>query len=52
MVSVVFFGDDLTNAEQVLEAQIPRKVSDKIAVPVEERRAMTPALQAIEDQNS
>ena len=42
MVALVVVGDDLSNAEQVLEARITGKGGDKIAALVEEARAGVP----------
>jgi pseudoazurin len=39
MVALVVVGDDLSNAEQILDARIPGKGGDKFAALVEEARA-------------
>ncbi|PRY71424.1 pseudoazurin [Marivita geojedonensis] len=40
MVALVVVGDDVSNAEQILDARIPGKGGDKIEALVEEARAM------------
>ena len=52
MVALVVVGDDLSNAEQILDARIPGKGKAKIEALIEEARATLPALEAPADQNS
>lgn len=52
MVALVVVGDDLSNAEQVLEARIPGKGKAKIEALIEEARATLPAAETSADQNS
>ena len=52
MVALVVVGNDLSNAEQVLEARIPGKGGDKIAALVEEARATVPVMEDAEAPNS
>lgn len=47
MVALIVVGDDLSNAEQVLDARIPGKGKTKIKALIDEARATAPA-----DQNS
>jgi pseudoazurin len=52
MVALVVVGDDLSNAEQVLEARIPGRGMDKIEALIEEARATIPQPENEEEQNS
>jgi pseudoazurin len=53
MVALVVVGDDVSNAEQILDARIPAKGGDKIESLVEEARALVSEPAANEaDQNS
>ena len=52
MVALVVVGNDLSNAEQVLEARIPGKGGDKLATLVEEARATVPVEADVEAPNS
>lgn len=52
MVALVVVGDDLSNAEQILEARIPSRGMDKIEALIEEARATIPQPENVEEQNS
>ena len=52
MVALILVGDDLSNAEQVLEARIPGRGMDKIEALIEEARASIPQPETTEEQNS
>lgn len=52
MVALVIVGNDLSNADDVLDARIPGKGGDKIAALVEEARAVAPSAEDAADQNS
>ena len=52
MVALVVVGNDLSNAEQVLEARIPGKGKEKIEALIEEARATLPATETSADENS
>jgi pseudoazurin len=46
MVALIVVGEDVSNADAVLEARIPGKGGDKIEALVEEARASVPATEA------
>jgi pseudoazurin len=52
MVALIVAGNDISNADQILEARIPGKGMDKIEALVEEARATLPAAEDADDQNS
>jgi carbonic anhydrase len=52
MVALVVVGNDLSNADQILDARIPGKGMDKIEALIEEARATLPATEDPADQNS
>lgn len=52
MVALVVVGDDLSNADQILEARIPGRGMDKIEALIEEARATIPQPESAEEQNS
>ena len=52
MVALVMVGDDLSNAEQILEARIPDLGMDKIEALIDEARATIPQPENAEEQNS
>ena len=52
MVALVVVGDDLSNADQILEARIPGRGMDKIEALIEEARATIPQPETGEEQNS
>ena len=52
MVALVVVGNDLSNAEQVLDARIPGKGKAKIEALIEEARATAPVAETSADQNS
>ena len=52
MVALVVVGDDLNNAEKVLDARIPGKGKAKIEALIEEARATAPVADTTADQNS
>lgn len=52
MVALVVVGDDLSNADQILEARIPGRGMDKIEALVEEARATIAPAEKAEDQSS
>ena len=52
MVALVVVGDDLSNAEQVLDARIPGKGKEKIEALIEEARATAPVADTSADENS
>ena len=52
MVALVVVGDDLSNADQILEARIPGRGMDKIEALIEEARATIPQPENAEEQNS
>ncbi len=52
MVALVVVGDDVSNADQILEARIPGKGMDKIEALVEEARATVPATDDAPAQDS
>ncbi len=51
-VALVVVGNDLSNAEQVLDARIPGKGKAKIEALIEEARATAPVAETSADQNS
>lgn len=52
MVALIVVGDDLSNAEQILEARIPGRGMDKIDALIQEARATIPQPENAEEQNS
>lgn len=52
MVALVVVGNDLSNADQILEARIPGKGMDKIEALIEEARATLPEAEDAADKNS
>ncbi len=52
MVALVVVGDDVSNADQILEARIPGKGGQKIKALVEEARSVDPANAGQDEQNS
>ncbi len=52
MVALIVVGNDLRNADQILEARIPGKGKDKIAALIEEARATQPVTENPMDTNS
>ena len=52
MVALVVVGDDVSNAEQILDARIPGRGGDKIEALVEEARALVAEPVNEVDQNS
>ncbi len=52
MVALVVAGDDLSNADKVLEARIPGRGMDKIEALIEEARATIEQPENAEEQNS
>lgn len=52
MVALVVVGDDLSNADEILQARIPGKGGKKIEMLVEQARASIPAAPNAADQNS
>lgn len=52
MVALVVVGDDVSNAEQILDARIPGRGGDKIEALVEEARALVAEPVNEADQNS
>ncbi len=52
MVALIVVGDDLSNADQILEARIPGRGMDKIEALIEEARATIPQPENAEEQNS
>ncbi len=52
MVALVVVGDDLSNADQILEVRIPGRGMDKIEALIEEARATIPQPENVEEQNS
>ena len=52
MVALVVIGNDVSNAEQILEARIPGKGMDKIEALIEKSRATVPAAEDAAGQNS
>jgi pseudoazurin len=52
MVALVMVGNDVSNAEDVLDARIPGQGGDKIEALVEEARSMTEMAETEEDTSS
>ena len=52
MVALVVVGDDLSNADQILEARIPGKGGDKIEALVEQAAATQPGNEETAEQGS
>lgn len=52
MVALVMVGDDVSNAEQILDARIPGKGGEKIEALVEEAQAMAEMGAPMEDTSS
>lgn len=52
MVALIVVGDDVSNAEQILDARIPGKGGTKIEALVEEARAAVPEKENSSNENS